>query len=551
MSLNYHNNTHKQYKNSIENNNDYKFNSLKLILLITALFLIPHSLAADVIVSPSNKIINQGQAFELDINLDPTGTPVAGAQLNIAYNKSLLKINSIKEGNVFKIKGSNTFFNAGTINNSNGMVVNIFDAILGPSNVSTVETFIIINATSIGASGSSGIYLSNVKISDPDGKEVPVNIKNGSVIINTLPIPAPSPIPSPTPSPSPTSVPKPTISPILPPNPATTQGIIFFDDMETGKNLWISSGLWHITTNRSNSPHRSFWYGQEMSGNYDTGILNSGYLISPPINLSGVTDPLLSFISWYNTENGMTYDKKIIQISIDDGLIWVTMKQISDTQSQWNIEQIDISSYAGKTIKIRFYFDSIDSYYNNFEGWYVDNVKIESKSPNPTPTPAPDQGAIFFDDMETGKNPWVSSGLWHITTKLSNSPNKSFWYGQEMSGNYDTGILNSGALISPSISLTGITNPMLSFMSWYNTENGITYDKKIIQLSIDNGLNWVTLKQISDTKSQWNIEQIDISSYVGNKIKIRFYFDTIDSYYNTYEGWYVDNIKIESKAPTV
>ncbi len=173
--------------------------SIKLFsLIILVLLLIPQSIGADFIVSPSNKIVNQGQTFDLDIYLDPMGTTVAGAQLNIEYNGSILKINNIREGDILKQTGANTFFNGGTINNSLGKVINIFDAILGTASVSALGKFVIINATAIGSSGSSNIYLSNVKISDQNSKEVPVNLINGSIEINGSPTYTFTPTPAPT-----------------------------------------------------------------------------------------------------------------------------------------------------------------------------------------------------------------------------------------------------------------------------------------------------------------------------------------------------------------
>jgi hypothetical protein len=67
-------------------------------------------------------------------------------------------------------------------------VVNVFDVILGPYFISTPGTFIIINATAIGSSGTSNINLSNVIISDPNGVEVAANVTNGNVSINSPPI---------------------------------------------------------------------------------------------------------------------------------------------------------------------------------------------------------------------------------------------------------------------------------------------------------------------------------------------------------------------------
>jgi len=92
------------------------------------------------------------------------------------------------EGNLFNQSGTSTFFTRGMINNSSGTVTNIFDVILGRGNVTSSGTFIVINMTAIGAFGTSFINLSNVKISDPNGKGIVLNVTNGSVSINTPPI---------------------------------------------------------------------------------------------------------------------------------------------------------------------------------------------------------------------------------------------------------------------------------------------------------------------------------------------------------------------------
>ena len=135
---------------------------------------------------PSNKIVAQGERFNLNISINPLATAITGIQLNIEFNKSMLNVNSIIEGNLFKQNGANTFFNNGTINNSVGTVINIYNAILGPFNVSTPEVFIIINATALGSSGISSINLSNVKIADSNGNSIILNVMNGSVIFDAV-----------------------------------------------------------------------------------------------------------------------------------------------------------------------------------------------------------------------------------------------------------------------------------------------------------------------------------------------------------------------------
>ncbi len=156
------------------------------ILLMALVLLIPSSSAAD--VTSSSKIVAPGQSFDLNVTINPLGTPIAGAQLDLSFNRSILRINSVTEGPLFKQKGDSTFFNGGIINNSAGNVVNIFDAIIGRSNVTTPGTFIIINMTAIGSSGTLWINLSNVKISNTTGHPVLLNVINGTVRINNPPM---------------------------------------------------------------------------------------------------------------------------------------------------------------------------------------------------------------------------------------------------------------------------------------------------------------------------------------------------------------------------
>jgi len=155
---------------------------IKIILstLIMA-FIIGSSSAAYVTVFPSNQTFAPGENFELAVPIDPMGAYIAGAKLSLAFNRDLLKVNTISQGNLLKQNGANTFFNSGVVNNSEGTVTNIFGIILGNTNVSNPGTFILINLTVINSSGSSGINLSNVEICDPKGFLMAVNVTNGTV----------------------------------------------------------------------------------------------------------------------------------------------------------------------------------------------------------------------------------------------------------------------------------------------------------------------------------------------------------------------------------
>jgi hypothetical protein len=162
---------------------------------------------------------------------------------------------------------------------------------------------------------------------------------------------------------------------------------------------------------------------------------------------------------------------------------------------------------------------------------------------------------IFLADFEDGSGGYSADGftytasgglsnLWHGSTRRSASPAHSQYYGLESAGNYDTGTQNAGNLLSPSISLTGVTAPVtLSFKYWLQTENFPGYDLATVELSTNAGGTWMTLATLADSASfvTWSG---DISSHTGKDILVRFNFDTIDNFANAYEGWYVDDVTI-------
>ncbi|MEM4258125.1 MAG: NosD domain-containing protein [Candidatus Thermoplasmatota archaeon] len=157
------------------------------------------------------------------------------------------------------------------------------------------------------------------------------------------------------------------------------QNQIYSNDVESEQEDWTADGLWHITSNRSSSPDHSWAYNDEDTHTYNTGdIANSGSLISPLIDLSTSTSPLLTFMSWEQTEcNGFCgWDARQVYISSDDGQTWNKIWESTGPENQWYEVFVDLSDYAGQMIRIKFFFDTGDSIANNFEGWYVDDISI-------------------------------------------------------------------------------------------------------------------------------------------------------------------------------
>jgi PKD repeat protein len=180
---------------------------------------------------------------------------------------------------------------------------------------------------------------------------------------------------------------------------------VFMDDMESGPGNWTATGLWHISTAptdpcaEAHSGSSSWYYGQEPACNYDAGT-NSGRLtMAQPVDLSGALAPAtLRFWSWEQTENYSGYDTRKVYLSAN-GSTWTEVWDSSNNASAWYQVELDVSAYVGGSLYVRFEFDSVDDWYNNYRGWYVDDVEVLAGLP-PTDPPQvlgidPDSGTPY------------------------------------------------------------------------------------------------------------------------------------------------------------
>ena len=168
------------------------------------------------------------------------------------------------------------------------------------------------------------------------------------------------------------------------------------------------------------SPHSGnacFWYGNPENGTfigepYDDspwggsthsgGVSyerHAGYLTSPILETAALGTITLSFWTWWEVEciDVDNYDMMRIQLSSDAGSSWETIHSLNPPFSRlpgWEnhhsyssggylapgtwIEWTFFleSDYAGHDIQLRFYFDTEDSLYNGFRGWFVDDIYV-------------------------------------------------------------------------------------------------------------------------------------------------------------------------------
>ncbi len=164
------------------------------------------------------------------------------------------------------------------------------------------------------------------------------------------------------------------------------------------------------------------------------------------------------------------------------------------------------------------------------------------------------EGFTYADDPDA-----PGTSLWHGTSHRAASGLYSQYYGRESVWDYDTGSRNAGALLSPLISLSGMGTPLvLSFEYFLETEGAApARDAALVEISDDGGLTWNPVADnasgggLTEPTSDWTTWQGCVSAYAGSEIILRFSFDTGDGAQNAFEGWYVDDVRILSSAPTL
>lgn len=192
----------------------------------------------------------------------------------------------------------------------------------------------------------------------------------------------------------------------------TTGGstVPFEDAMESGEAKWtkVAGGSYPfaITTYaNSHSPTRS-WFSKDEEKNA-SNVNKDDIIVTQAINLTGVSSAKLSFWHTYTHEDG--YDGSVIEITTDNGTTWTDLgsritiggynKTISSSDQSpiagrmaWSggtlgamtKVEVDLSSYTGQSVKIRFRNVCDPATVATNGGWYVDDVKVEAGSCTPT-----------------------------------------------------------------------------------------------------------------------------------------------------------------------
>ncbi|MGB0716135.1 MAG: M6 family metalloprotease domain-containing protein [Phycisphaerae bacterium] len=160
-------------------------------------------------------------------------------------------------------------------------------------------------------------------------------------------------------------------------------GILLDSDFESGLDAgWNANGIFQITGSCSATScgGGSQWAYAGSTGSCTYGDNQSGQITAPTVTL-GYGQSLLSFCTRYETES----DYDFARVFANNELVW----EASGSAPAWDEVSVDLSSFAGQSVDIRFDFFS-DAFVSGFLGWQIDDVWLETGAPDCNTNNLPD-----------------------------------------------------------------------------------------------------------------------------------------------------------------
>ena len=166
-------------------------------------------------------------------------------------------------------------------------------------------------------------------------------------------------------------------------------------------------------------------------------------------------------------------------------------------------------------------------------------------------TVAAGEARVLFEDFDDGAaNGWALTGLWHVSSLCSVPPSTPNYlgYNKDSDCRFSTGARTTGVATFDA-DLTGRTAATLNFNHRFEKEtySGGAYDVMRVQVSMNGGSTWITLKQWDSRNPNqlaWTAYSADLDVYAGGPVKLRFFFDSVDHISNSYAGWFLDDVEV-------
>ncbi|MCI0473623.1 MAG: T9SS type A sorting domain-containing protein, partial [Ignavibacteria bacterium] len=150
---------------------------------------------------------------------------------------------------------------------------------------------------------------------------------------------------------------------------------LLLDSAENGFTNWTTSSTWGIVTSQYHTPTHSFT--DSPTGNYLANANNS-MTLNFPLNTQSSPVVFLSFWHRYYTEAG--YDYCRVEVSSNNGTNWNEVSNYNGNFQTWAQQSFDITEFCNGSSNVRVRFRLTADASLQFDGWYVDDIKITAYS---------------------------------------------------------------------------------------------------------------------------------------------------------------------------
>ncbi len=169
--------------------------------------------------------------------------------------------------------------------------------------------------------------------------------------------------------------------------------LLFQDDFESGLSNWTPSGLWHLQDVSSPcssivapfpSGSKCAWFGSTSTCTFDTPNVGWGWtdgtltLVAPialPANAASIR---LTLRTSSEGEDDQVWDRRSLLVQTDGAGGWSNVGNV--LSSTWQTAVFDLTSYAGHTVRLGLEFWAGDGAFNDFYGWFVDDVIVTAST---------------------------------------------------------------------------------------------------------------------------------------------------------------------------
>ncbi|MBT9556898.1 MAG: hypothetical protein IV100_12760 [Myxococcales bacterium] len=164
-------------------------------------------------------------------------------------------------------------------------------------------------------------------------------------------------------------------------------GATFSGDLEGAEVSGNGEAVaWHLSTVRDHSPGGSLHFADPESGRYENPIqdgkipASAGAVATPTVALPAGKTLTLVFWLWLDVERLPEFDELWVEIE-SDGLftpVWNKDALPDEDYKSWTRVAVDVSDYAGQSVRFHFRIDTLDGTVNGGEGAFLDDLVVQA-----------------------------------------------------------------------------------------------------------------------------------------------------------------------------